>query len=148
MDNIKSFINYGINNRLNVKNIKRISASMNIFYFIGFLYGILLNGVHLYIGALLFAIGIFSTLYILMTHTKDTMKNYFRSMGLISFSGMINFSLFSVMLCRMLNVNIFISITVMVVPVASVAALTCIILQGVKKGKYQNARLIKKATCV
>lgn len=145
MSNVEAFINYGINKEVTVTRMKKAIWGLLVFYMLGFFYGVMLGGVILILGIIILGIGVISAVCVQIVGKNNSIQSYFKVLGITSFSGMINFSLLSLMLCQMLKTKILVNAIVIITPIIMMSLLYFITIRRIKKGSYQNTKKVYKS---
>ena len=145
MENIEAFIRFGINKDFSLKQAKKAIWGLIIFYILGLFYGIMLGGTALIFGILIVGIGGISALVIQTIHQNDSTAGYTKALGITALSGMINFSLLSLIFCQMLKTPLVINVMVGSIPILSTGLLYLITIRRIKKGLYKNTKELKKS---
>lgn len=145
MENIEAFIRFGINEEFSLKQVKKSIWGLNIFYILGLFYGIMLGHAALILGILIIGIGVLSAIVVQTIRHEQSIEGYTKALGTAAFSGMINFSLMSLLFCQMLKTTLLMNIMVGIIPILATGALYLITIKRIRKGSYKHTKELKKS---
>lgn len=145
MNSIESFIEYGLRKNINPRFLAKISWGMNIFYIIGFFYGVLLGKIVFVYGTIMLSLGLFSSVILQVKRNDETVFGTVFGLGILSITSTVNFTLWAEILCQMLTSLIALKLLLAVLPIGMMLLLYFVTKRRIKTNAFKNSKNIKKS---
>ncbi len=137
MNNVKNFINYGINRSITVKDLRKMPFGLSIFSLIEIIICLILGGGFLVVGFAVAVITLFVIAFVFIKTKHLTLQNYFAISGVLCLGTTINFILLAFILCCSNNYNLLVTLFIVLTPFIMMGMYFFINLRLIRNGVFE-----------
>ncbi len=140
MNNVKDFINYGVNRNITVRDLRKMPFGLSIFYIIEIIICLILGGGFLAIGFVVAAITLFAIAFVFIKTRYLTLRNYFAISGVLCLGATINFTLLAFILCFSNNYDLLATLLIVLTPFIMMGIYFFINLRLIRNNVFEATR--------
>lgn len=143
MNNIKDFINYGVNRDMTVKDLRKMPFGLSAFYLIEIIICLILGGKFLFIGFIVATMALFAIIWVFVKTMHLTLRNYFKISGVLCLTATINFTLLAFILCSVNEYGLPLTLFTVLIPFIIMSIYFLINLRFIRNGVFEASKIKK-----